>query len=37
MFELFRATLVLPHLEPLHRLRPLAPNWGSPAARQVIH
>jgi len=37
MFELFRATLVLPHLEPLHRLRPLAPSWGSPAARQVIH
>ena len=37
MFELFRATLVLPHLEPLRRLRPLAPSWGSPVARHVVH
>jgi AraC-like DNA-binding protein len=37
MFDLFRATLVLPHLEPLRRLRPLAPSWGSPVVRHVVH
>jgi AraC-like DNA-binding protein len=37
MFELFRASLVIPHLEGLRRLRPLAPTWGSPLARNVVH
>ena len=38
MFEHFRATLVLPHLERLRAAAAaLAPTWGSPAARNVIH
>jgi AraC-like DNA-binding protein len=37
MFELFRASLVIPHLEGLRRLRPLAPTWGSHLARNVVH
>ena len=37
MFELFRARLVLPHLESLRRLRPLAPTWGSTPVRNIIH
>lgn len=28
MLRHFRESLVLPHLEPLRRLRPLAPTWG---------
>ncbi len=37
MFELFRVSLVIPHLEALRRLRPLAPTWGSPLARNMVH
>jgi AraC-like DNA-binding protein len=37
MFELFRAALVIPHLDGLRRLRPLAPTWGSSPARNVVH
>jgi AraC-like DNA-binding protein len=37
MFERFRATLVLPHLDRLRRLRPLAPTCGSSPSRQVVH
>ena len=37
MFELFRASLVIPHLDGLRRLRPLAPTWGSSPARNVVH
>jgi AraC-like DNA-binding protein len=37
MFEHFRATLVLPHLDRLRRLRPLAPTWGSTPGRDVFH
>jgi hypothetical protein len=29
MFEHFRTTLVLPHLDKLRGLRPLHPTWGS--------
>ncbi len=36
MFELFRATLVLPHLERLRRLRPLAPTWGAQPPRELL-
>lgn len=37
LLDQFRATLVLPHLERLRRLRPLAPGWGSGGGRYVIH
>jgi AraC-like DNA-binding protein len=37
MFERFRASLVIPHLDGLRRLRPLAPTWGSSPARNVVH
>ncbi len=37
MFELFRATLVLPYLDGLRRLRPLAPRWGSQPPRGLLH
>jgi len=37
MFERFRASLVIPHLDGLRRLRPLAPTWGSSTARNVVH
>jgi AraC-like DNA-binding protein len=37
MFDRFRASLVIPHLDGLRRLRPLAPTWGSSPARNVVH
>jgi AraC-like DNA-binding protein len=37
MFERFRVSLVIPHLDGLRRLRPLAPTWGSSPARNVVH
>ena len=36
MFEHVRGTLVLPHLERLRRLRPLAPTWGA-LPRHLVH
>jgi AraC-like DNA-binding protein len=37
MFDHFRATLVLPHLEQLRRLRPLSLMWAAQPPPQVLH
>ena len=37
MFDHFRATLVLPHLEQLRRLRPLSLMWVSPPPPRALH
>jgi AraC-like DNA-binding protein len=36
LFDHFRTVLILPYLEQLRRLRPLAPSWGAPP-RELLH